>query len=105
MTILIRTLAGILVILLVWLQLRLWVSEDGFRGVTRLQAQVASQREENSDLAERNRRIEAEVTDLKKGFAALEERARSDLGLIGPSETFYIYSNAPPAQQTRPAKP
>lgn len=104
MTVLIRTLAAIVVVLLLWLQLRLWVSEYGFRGVSRLQAQVASQREENSGLLERNRRLEAEVSDLKQGFAALEERARSDLGLIGPNESFYIYSDKAPTANA-PAGP
>jgi cell division protein FtsB len=85
-----RVLAGVLVVLLVALQLRLWVSEDGFRGVARLDSQVTTQRAENARLAERNRRLEAEVTDLREGFSALEERARADLGLVGPNESFYI---------------
>ena len=49
-----------------------------------------SQRIENAALAERNDRMAAEVGDLKRGFSALEERARSDLGLIGADESFYI---------------
>lgn len=86
-----------LVGVLALLQLRLWVSEDGFRGVARLQGQVAAQRVENRNLAARNRRLEAEVADLRQGFSALEERARSDLGLIGPNETFFVYTGSPEA--------
>jgi cell division protein FtsB len=83
----------VLALIVLALQLRLWVSEEGFRGVSRLREQVANQRENNGDLIQRNRRLEAEVYDLKKGFAALEERARSDLGLVGSNESFYIYSD------------
>lgn len=85
-----RVLAGVLVASLLALQLRLWVSEDGFRGVARLDNQVSAQKIENARLVERNRRLEAEVTDLREGFSALEERARADLGLVGPNESFYI---------------
>jgi cell division protein FtsB len=99
MTTMFRAAVALLVVLVMALQLRLWVSEEGFRGVYRLRAQVAAQREENADLGQRNRRLEAEVYDLKKGFAALEERARSDLGLIGPNESFYIYSDKAPARR------
>ena len=77
----------------VLLQARLWVSDDGFIGVQRLSKQVELQRQENAELNERNQRLEAEVLDLKKGFTALEERARSDLGLISPNETFFVFGN------------
>jgi cell division protein FtsB len=92
-----------LVVILALLQLRLWVSEDGFRGVAQLRGQVAAQRYENRGLADRNRRLDAEVADLRQGFSALEERARSDLGLIGSNETFFIYPASPDAA-TRPAR-
>lgn len=72
------------------LQLRLWVSEDGFAEVRRLTAQTESRRLENQALAERNARLAAEVRDLKRGDSALEERARSDLGFVAPDESFYI---------------
>ena len=78
--------------LLAILQLRLWISEDGFSEVSRLNAQVELQRHENAELADRNTRLEAEVDDLRSGFAAVEERARSDLGLIAPDESFYVFS-------------
>jgi len=50
---------------------------------------VAEARDENEGLAARNAALEAEVHNLKTGSEAAEERARSDLGLIGPRETFY----------------
>ena len=73
-------------------------------GVAQLRGQVGAQREENRQLTDRNHRLEAEVADLRQGFSALEERARSDLGLIGPNESFYIYSgrtDAPPDPASR----
>jgi len=85
---------GVLLCLLAVLQIRLWVSEDGFAEMSRLRQQVSFQRNENEQLAERNDRLEAEVEDLKKGFGAVEERARSDLGLISPDESFYVFSNS-----------
>ena len=90
---LLRVSAAVLFLVLALLQLRLWGSEDGFRGVARLRGQVGIQKQDNRQLAERNRRLEAEVADLRQGFSALEERARSDLGLIGPNETFYILAD------------
>ncbi len=76
---------------LVLLQGRLWVSDDGWPEVARLRNGIAEQRLENERLAERNARLKAEVKDLKGGFAALEERARSDLGMVGPDESFYLF--------------
>ncbi len=84
----------VLVLLFVVLQLKLWGSDDGFRSVQRLREQVSFQRDENARLKERNERLEAEVVDLRKGFDAVEERARSDLGLIEPNETFYVLGAA-----------
>ncbi len=95
---LMRVVAVGLVVVLGLLQLRLWVSEDGFRGVTQLRSQLTQQRAENRGLTERNRRLEAEVADLRQGFSALEERARSDLGLVGANETFYIFTGTADAQ-------
>lgn len=85
---------GVLLGLLLLLQVRLWVSEDGFGEMSRLRSQVVLQRHENEELARRNQRLDAEVVDLKGGFAAVEERARADLGLIGPEESFYMFGDS-----------
>ncbi len=87
-----RFVVGGLVCLLLVLQVRLWISSGGFSEVSRLHTQVELQTRENEQLAERNERLEAEVADLEDGFGAVEERARSDLGLIGEDETFYVFS-------------
>ena len=80
--------------LFVLLQGRLWLSDDGWSEVVRLRSSVATQQDENASLAQRNARLQAEVSDLKTGFAALEERARADLGMIGQGESFFLWSQA-----------
>jgi len=71
------------------LQADLWFSEDGYRKTLKLRAAVAEQREINDFLRDRNAALDAEVVNLKQGMDAAEERARTDLGMIGRSETFY----------------
>jgi len=93
-----KWLAAALALAILLLQYRIWLSDDGVRQVTGLRRAVAVQRAENEQLAERNRQLAAEVRDLKTGLDALEERARSDLGMIARNETFYQV--VPPAQQT-----
>ena len=73
----------------VLLQAQLWLSEGGYRKTMKLRAAVAEQRAMNEGLRERNAALDAEVINLKQGVEAAEERARTDLGLIGPRETFY----------------
>ena len=80
---------AILLTLLVTLQSQLWLGDRGMPGVRHLEATVASQLEDNARLEARNRRLAAEVHDLKEGLEAVEERARSDLGMIGRDETYY----------------
>lgn len=88
---------GLLVLLGV-LQIRLWLSEDGWSELLRLQHSVAEQREQNKALAERNARLEADVNDLKQGETALEERARSDLGMVRKDESFYLLVTEPESE-------
>ena len=84
-----KLVVAILLSALVALQLQLWLGERGMPGVYRLEAAVATQREHNAWLVARNQRLAAEVHDLKEGLEAVEERARSDLGMVGRDETFY----------------
>lgn len=84
-----RILLLVLVALLAWLQYRLWFGNGGQREVDVLQRQVQAQSRANGGLRQRNEALAAEVKDLKSGEAAIEERARSELGMIKPGETFY----------------
>src|SRR5580765_3545420 len=74
---------------LLLLQYRIWFSSDGVSEVWRLRAAVAAQQGDNERLSARNRQLAAEVRDLKQGYSALEERARSDLGMVATNETFF----------------
>jgi cell division protein FtsB len=84
-----KWLAGALLSVVLLLQYRLWLSNDGVRELSRLGDAVEHQKSENTELEERNEQLVAEVADLKAGMAAIEERARSELGMIGRNETFY----------------
>jgi len=94
-----RIVAAILLVLVLALQYRLWMSDGGMREVWRLQTEVAEQRSENERLIERNRTLIAEVHDLKQGRTAIEERARTDLGMIRSNESFYQVMESKPANR------
>ena len=84
-----RWIIGLLGLAALLMQAELWFSDDGYQKTRGLRAAVAEQRAENGRLRERNAALDAEVVNLKTGLEAAEERARTDLGLIGESETFY----------------
>jgi cell division protein FtsB len=79
----------LLIALLAYLQYKLWFGHGGAGEVQELSTQVERQARDNSGLRQRNAEVAAEVEDLKSGEAAVEERARSELGMIKPGETFY----------------
>jgi len=85
----VRALLAILLLVLVALQLKMWFGEGGYRDVQRLAERVEQQALENEALAQRNRELQAEVEVLRQGLEAIEERARSELGLIKENEEFY----------------
>ncbi|HKD52627.1 MAG TPA: cell division protein FtsB [Steroidobacteraceae bacterium] len=95
-----KWLAAALAVTILLLQYRVWLSADGVREVARLRQAVVAQRSENDRLEERNRQLAAEVRDLKTGMDAIEERARSDLGMIARNETFYQVVPPRPAETT-----
>lgn len=80
---------GILVFLLAMLQYRLWVGEGSLAEVHNLRQEIAIQKEKIEKLRERNLELRAEVENLKHGQEAIEERARSGLGMIRENEIFY----------------
>ena len=84
-----------LLILLAALQYRLWAGNGSLPEVWRLQEIKTAQILENKGLEERNQSLAAEVMDLKDGMAAVEERARSEMGMIARGETFYQIMEKP----------
>ena len=84
-----RWLLVVLGVLALTLQGQLWLADGGFSKTRDLRAAVAEQRILNASLRNRNAALDAEVINLKQGSEAAEERARTDLGMIGEQETFY----------------
>ncbi|WP_114238502.1 cell division protein FtsB [Dyella sp. C9] len=93
-----RWVALVLVLLLIALQMKLWGGNGGVHEVQALRAAVQKQGEDNDKLTQRNQALGADVDDLKHGEQAVEARARAELGLIKPGETFYQVVEKPGAQ-------
>ena len=103
-----QLLIAALIVILVLLHYLLWLAEDGVRQTQALRISIQAQTEENAVMNERNRALEADVIDLKNGLMAIEERARSEVGMIRADETFYRILDQPlpkPAVEIAPAKP
>nr|WP_255783681.1 cell division protein FtsB [Lysobacter chinensis] len=99
-----------LLAMMIYLQFRLWIGEGGRHAVAELEAQVEQQVQDNASRQQRNDALVAEVADLKNlssGGAAVEERARSELGMIKPGEVFYrvVEPDGVPARMADPATP
>ena len=79
----------LLIVLFAALQYDLWVGKGSIVEVKELEAAVALQTKENQNIRERNDALQAEVLDLKNALNAIEERARTELGMIKSNETFF----------------
>lgn len=79
----------ILLVVFAGLQYRLWVGEGSFTSAADLLMKIDEQKSENEKLQERNRILYAEILELKEGYETVEERARSELGMVKPGETLY----------------
>ena len=79
----------LLLTLLVWLQYSLWFGKNGIRGSMFVMDDVAAQQATNAKLKARNDQLFAEIDDLNGGQEAIEERARNELSMTKPGETFY----------------
>lgn len=91
-----RALAAVLVILIAAIQTPLWFGKGGWLRVWELDQQLAQLRKSNEALRARNAALDAEVRDLKTGYDAIEERARSELGMIRQDEVFYQFLEPTP---------
>ena len=93
-----RWLAILFVVLIVALQYPMWLGKGGWLQVRELGRLVNRQHEANGELKARNDALDADVRDLKTGFEAIEERARSELGMIRPDEIFFQIQSDPSAR-------
>lgn len=96
---------GLLIALLLLLQFRLWVGDGSIPEVLHLQQELESAKQQQARLEERNNELNAEVSDLKKGLDAIEERARSELGMVGKDETFYQIIDSEDADKASSSEP
>jgi cell division protein FtsB len=92
-----RFFAFALVLLIALIQNPLWFGKGGWLRVWELDRQVDAQRDTNTQLSARNAALDAEVLDLKQGYDAIEERARSDLGMVKQDEVFFQILQPGPA--------
>jgi cell division protein FtsB len=92
-----RALAVIFVLLILALQYPIWLGKGGWLRVRELDRQVEAQKRMNTELQARNAALDADVRDLKQGFEAIEERARSELGMIRHDEVFFQLPAEPQA--------
>jgi cell division protein FtsB len=89
------TLAGLILIC----QYPLWLGKGGWLRVWEVERQIRAQRDVNRELTARNQALDAEVRDLKVGLDAIEERARSELGMIRGNEIFFQLIEEKPGAQ------
>ncbi len=84
-----KIIALVLLGLLIWLQYKIWLLDGGIPEIVQLEQDVEQVELEVKQLRERNQSLDAEVKDLKKGLDAIEERARSEMGMIKEGEIYY----------------
>ena len=83
-----KWLVAVLLVLLVGLQFKLWFGDGSLSEVVQLSRELEIQKIKLQELEDRNRLLEAQVLDLQKGLDAYEEKARNDLGMVKPGESF-----------------
>lgn len=98
-----KALTLIFVVLIVLLQYPLWLGKGSWLRVWNVSQKIDEQKKQNVSYKLRNDTLRAEVRDLKQGNAAIEERARSELGMIKEDEVFYQVIDQPilPAAETQ----
>lgn len=84
-----RFLPHTLIALIIAIQYPLWIGKGSWLRVWDVNQQLTQQKNKNTKLAQRNAGLDADVRDLKEGLVAVEERARVELGMIKPNETYY----------------
>ena len=83
-----RLVPAALFLLLLVLQGQLWFGRGSLPNVARLSSELAAQQRSNDNAAQVNARLEAEIRDLREGLEMVEEKARSELGMVKPNEIF-----------------
>ena len=86
----------LLVLLLLIMQVNIWLTKDGYSRIVEIKGLMQDQQKENDEMSSRNSRLKEEIKDLKDGYAAIEEKAREDIGMIKEGEEFYLITEPRP---------
>ena len=86
----------LLVLLLLIMQVNIWLTKDGYSRIVEIKGLIQDQQKENNELASSNSQLKEEIKDLKDGYAAIEEKAREDIGMIKEGEEFYLITEPRP---------
>ena len=80
----------VLIILFLLLQVDIWIKKDGYKRKVELTEMIEIQTEANKEMTIRNNQLQQEIIDLKNGTEAIEEKARTEMGMIKEGEEFYL---------------
>ncbi|HFC93695.1 MAG TPA: cell division protein FtsB [Leucothrix mucor] len=99
-----KFLISVHIIILLLLLVSLWVGHGSYPEIWKLEQDIAAQKRSNEAQEDKNRHIQAELEDARVGHAAVEERARSELGMTKKGETFFeIILKPEPKKKTEPS--
>ena len=85
-----RLVTIVLIILFLLLQLDIWIKKDGYKRKVELTETIEMQTEANKEMTIRNNQLQQEIIDLRNGTEAIEEKARTEMGMIKEGEEFYL---------------
>ena len=88
------------VLLLLIMQVNIWLTKDGYSRIVEIKGLMQDQQQENDEMASRNSQLKEEIKDLKDGYAAIEEKARENIGMIKEGEEFYLITEPRPDSET-----
>ena len=78
------------------MQVNIWLTKDGYSRIVEIKRLMQDQQQENDKMASRNSQLKEEIKDLKDGYAAIEKKAREDIGMIKEGEEFYLLTEPKP---------
>ena len=78
------------------MQVNIWLTKDGYSRIVEIKGLIQDQQKENNEMASRNSQLKEEIKDLKDGYAAIEEKAREDIGMIKEGEEIYLITDPRP---------
>ena len=85
-----RLVTIVLIILFLLLQVDIWIKKDGYKRKLELTETIEMQTEANKEMTIRNNQLQQEIIDLRNGTEAIEEKARTEMGMIKEGEEFYL---------------